>query len=374
MHNSHLFLSICRFCFIVIALSAAGKIKCAACFAADNLDFSFFRSVHEQSYNSIKTGSIKMRYKSYEFIPSQTLKYMLEREKESMEAAKLKFRKDPNLTESKRENLIRQVDAGFQMQLRRLSVQERLVDVNRTLVFDKNSEKCKLEEQPSEPNISEPVFSDKTLNRIVITLNDGTQYYYNKRADAITTNKINTVAVELPFYFDAYLGLLRPAWFAELAERDVSSTVSQGKLDGRKVIVVDLIEPERSFELKIYADPDIGYKYRKIESFIDGKLVELRKAKDYHLFNGIYFPMSHEYIVYGDDPNNPISKKEVVKVLNAEFNQLIDPNTFKIQCTTKTIFYQPELNLRFKLCPEKASRLSVEKILEMAVSSTESKK
>jgi len=234
------------------------------------------------------------------------------------------------------------------------------MDIYQNYTFDLSVQKYKVDEEPADPNLyKQPIYSRMGGRRIILS-SKGTELRYSKEMNhAVVGDYANTLARTIP----VYLGVISQRHFEEFPE-SINVTIFQDSLDGRDVLVYELKEPGRNDKLRIYADPAVGYRYRLIESFSDGKLVRKIIAKDYRFFDGIPLPSFHEDTIYRSDPNAPIKKTETIQVEVAQFNQVIDPKVFKIQFTTDSIITDAISGLRFKPCPDKSVKLGVEDILE----------
>ena len=356
-----------RLLWVPMALYAVAQVSAPVCLAEENLaDFETFVQLNQKNYKLIQTGMLSMRYAEYRFIPEQQLLQQREKAKTQAEQIKIRFLQDPNLSDKQRSNLIQQVQESYQRELKRLSVSERRMDLYRTLIFDVPAEKCKVEKEPADANVSEPVSMDESLRSVSLTSQDGIQINYRKDLDRGSIHTISISAARLPSYFGAYLGIITPRQFRDLPANHTVS-VSEDNVDGRDVVVYEIAEIGRDTKLRIYADPAIGYRYRQIEGFHEGKVVSRTIAKHFRIVDGIAFPTFHENISYSADPNHPMSKKVTYQIRDMNFNRVINPDVFKIYCTTETVITHGELLLEFKPCPDNSAKLGVEEILEIAL-------
>jgi hypothetical protein len=242
---------------------------------------------------------------------------------------------------------------------------EQKMDIYQDYTFDLSVQKYKVDEEPADPNLyKEPIYSKMGVSRIILS-SGGTELHYSKKMNhAVVGDYANTLARNIP----TYLGAISQRHFEEFPE-NINVTISEDNLDGRVVVIYELTELGRNDKMRIYADPAVGYRYRLVEVFSNGNLVRKIIAKDYKFFNDVPFPTFHEDVKFRSDPNIPIKTIETIQVINAQFNQDIDPNAFKIRFTPNTTLVGVKnlsLPFDFKPCPDKSAELGVEDVLDRA--------
>ena len=124
------------------------------------------------------------------------------------------------------------------------------------------------------------------------------------------------------------MGTVHPSQLQGISEEDVA--ISTGSLDERSVIIYD-VQREHD-RMRIYADPSLGYRYRKVELFRAERLAELIVARNYRLFDDIPLPTHHEAKMFAvEESNTPIWWHETTRIMQAALNRPIDPKLFKIE-------------------------------------------
>ena len=163
-----------------------------------------------------------------------------------------------------------------------------------------------------------------------------------------------------------FLGVVNPKHI-DFSGFNVNSETN--KIDGHEVIAYELTIDGIDGMTKIYADPALGYRYRKVEYFNNGYLVRTLIAKDYKFFDGIPYPTFHERKDFEASPGNKLLKSETTQIQKASFNQKIDSDVFNIKFTTNTWITDLSLGMRFKpfvdFDLESLESLSIEDLTEI---------
>jgi hypothetical protein len=334
----------------VMFLCALLHVGAVTCLGVDKIDFGSLREAHWQHYELIRTGALELRYTEYEAVTERELRQVADDKQTAWEAIKQNILADPKLSPAAKNKIIAESERSYTEIPEFFRQAERRKDLYQKYTFDfRTVPRHKLEQQSVDPK-----FFEKTGLRLpqVILRTEGTQLCYYQDIDRVTINE--NLASVLP----VYLGVIAPARFKEFPG---NIDITEGHLDGQAVVIYELSEPGRDSKLRIYADPAIGYRYRKIEGLFGGKVVREIIAKDYRVFDGIPFPAFHEDTTYSSDPNRPVRKRETIQVTNARFNHDIGTDAFKIQFTTNT---QADPWM-FKLCPDRPAKLGLEEVLEL---------
>ncbi len=303
-------------------------------------DFSELKQLHVKHASLIKTGDIRIHYVSH-----------INRSQQEMNEAKKRFilpsnSPDPN---------------GL---LEKFLLPEQKNDLYENYVFDITTQKFKLNKKPADSNLySETPYSKMDVNQIHLN-SSGIELHYSENANlGIVGDFSNALANKIEII--ANLGIISPKHFDELPQ-NMNVAVSESDLDGRKLVVYEITEPNSSNKMKIFVDPDLGYRYRQIESICEGGLAMKIVAKDYKLFDDVLFPTFYEEIKYSKDPNMPFRLKETFRILSAKFNMHLEPDVFTIKFSPETSIFDSKNGLNFKPDISKKTKLRVEEILEQA--------
>ena len=347
-------------CLVLITLYVLVQMPIGVCLAGQWPDFAAFMKIHEAHRNAVRTGMVRMRYTEYEFVPQAAVHQWKLQHEAWREERIAEILEDPNLSLKAKELNISAIERAKEPNY--FLASERMQDIYRDFIFDFSKWRFKSDEKPIDPNFFERWGLD--LDRVVWTLDDGTQIRYLRRIDQVLIheNAIPDVGFMAEVH-GAFLGVIGPRRLEDVPN-DVNVAVFGDKLDGREVVVYEIRDPDTGDACRIWADPSVGYRYRKVEFVRNGKVVQRIVAKDYKFFDGIPFPTFHEDTIYRDDPNHPVSKRKTIQVFEARFNQELDPNAFKVRFTPDT--YLMSSGRRFKPCPDKDCELSVEELLEKA--------
>jgi len=343
---------------LTTVLCALLQISISVCVAAEKPGFTAFMEMHEAHRNAVRTGMVRMRYTEYQFVPEAARRCEWEKEE-----VKAKIFEAPNLSPEEKEAFVSEMERSFcEARPKYFLASERTLDIYRDFIFDFSKGRFKLDEKPVDPDFFDQWGVD--LDRVVLTLDDGTQVRYYRRFDqaVIHENAISDVAFMAEVQ-GAFLGVIGPR---RLEDAPNNVVVFASSLDGQEIVVYEITGSAGRDVLRIWVDPSVGYRYRKIEFLRDGKVVERITAKDYKFFDGIAFPIFHEDIVYRDDPNRPVRCKKTIQVLEAKFNQELDPNAFKISFTPNSKVTCQSPLITFRPCSEGDCELTVKELLEKA--------
>lgn len=323
-------------CLLFSVLYAFLQVGPSACLAFEPLDLPSFMQMQQEHYDAIKSGTIVMKYvEEYGDSPLERLAKEKERIQINFDLTKTSILKNPNYSSETRGKLIDELEQRYHREIDSLVAPQPQKQMYRKYIFDLSVNKYRLDEKPLGAN------STEVHPRVIVT-SEGTQIRYRTDIDqAVVDYFNNVVASDLP----AYLGVVEPQKIRVFPE---NVTTFEEEIDGKKVLVYDLMAPDRVNKLRIYVDPAIGYRYCQVEWFSRDKIMRKIVARNYKLFDGIPFPTFHEDIIYSKSADNPVQRKTTIEIETAQFNQIIEPELFKIQFTRDTIITDMKLKWRFK--------------------------
>lgn len=123
-------------------------------------------------------------------------------------------------------------------------------------------------------------------------------------------------------------------------------------VDGHPVTTYELAStrPEDKRRLVVYADPELGYRYRRTEVRSGDELSELRLAREYRTVNGVPVPFYWEYVYYWEGSGGKSVKiREVTRVQEAEVNVALPADAFLCQVVLGTMTDATSLTPMFTL-------------------------
>lgn len=312
---------------LCIAAEAATCCVCSGQTVSVPLEFSAVLERNATNGASIQTGQLVCRY-DFDRVASLDTKAKLLSSFESMEKGILQ---DSTLTDAQRLERLSQVDR----QMRRaesgdFSAIERHESLNRIVTFDVNKGMYKQADEPLDPTMlirSKPPMESLDRHaapadrfRTIILSNGRTYVYYNPDIASATVSG----SAEIHF-FVPMLGILGSAAPLQLNYQSVRA--QRGTIDGASVVLYDLIDGDRT--TRVFVDPQLDYRYRRIELRDKDVLIREITARDYVAFCATYYPTFHEDVTYNPDDAHSVATKETWRVLTAQFNSPIDPSAFE---------------------------------------------
>jgi hypothetical protein len=305
--------------------------------------FTEFRQINEENFRAIQSGTIRMQYTQFNRVRREDLETEAQNMRSALEGYAAQIQKR-DLPEAQKKSLIETMERNLvgraqkKLEANQLESQSKSV---RAYTFDLGTTKYRLDEKVTESTGSVPAH-----DRVIVT-SAGMQVRYHPQVDEAVVDYFKSpVAKDLP----AYLGVAPPANLGEIADDAVvARTVT---LDGRELVVYEATRAGTSDGLRIYVDPQIGYRYRRIEFLKEGRILRTIVADRYEFFGGIPFPRFHEEKYLDADDKETARRATTMEVESAQFNQAIDPNVFRIQYTAHTLITDTKMGIRYQASPD----------------------
>ncbi len=327
-----------------VVLFSLGECGGGFCFAKEILSFEDFMQVNQQNYNIIDKGRLELYYTEYFSYTQSQIDMKLDRAEDFWQEKREEIEADENLTKSEKEERLLWVDKVFKPDLEDFAAEE-VTYMKRSYTFDMLGEDYRFEKRPADPNDAISYMERATINnvkRAVIVSSNGIDLrYYPEQEEAFPPSAHlgdygNAVANGLP----VHIGTVRPRDLQEWVQRGSELKFLQAQLGQHDVVVYQLTMQESDSGegmLKIYADPAVGYRIRRVELINDGSVLRAEIAKDYKIFNDIPLPTYYQRTDYRDGAEQSIAKQTTIQVEAAELNVPVDPNRFKVSFDTDTL-------------------------------------
>jgi hypothetical protein len=323
---------------IVVGLFVWQSTTCLAV----ELSFYEFQQINQQNYNQVQSGTIQVHCNTYERKRLEDLQRRAAAEKERYDRKREEIETSNTIPKARKAAMLEQLeermlDSDNDIDTGNL---ETWSEETRTYVFDLGANKCRIDTQCLTPGVND--------QSCIIVRSEGTQIQYFTKYDYGIANHMKNPRVtrKMPCQF----GTVTPKWFAGISGDDVTTTTEV--VDGHEVIVYDIVVQDR-FRTRLYVDPTLGYRYRKMEIFRDGHLLRSYQAQEYELFDGIPVPTVHEAASYAPGSEAKPIMTEKMDVRTAQLNHEIDPRAFRIAYTSKSkildmtlgMLYQPFMDV-----------------------------
>jgi len=121
------------------------------------------------------------------------------------------------------------------------------------------------------------------------------------------------------------LGVIDP----ELLSEKFNPAVSDVSAGQRRLLLIELRPAsENQIRAEIECDRSLGYRFRRIRWFTQGKLASETIADEYRDVDGIPYPFSYATRIF--DPNGEIRVHTQYSMRNVELNMAVEKNDFKI--------------------------------------------
>lgn len=323
---------------IVVGLFVLQSTTCLAV----ELSFYEFQQINQQNYDQVQSGNIQVHCNTYERKRLEDLQRRAAVEKEHYDRKRQEIETSDTMSEARQAAMLEQLEE-------RRSQTESDIDMDnletwseetRTYTFDLGTNQCRIDTQCLTPGAND--------QSCIIVRSEGTQIQYFTKYDYGIVNHMKNPRVtrKMPCQF----GTVTPKWFAGMSEDNVTTTTEV--LDGHEVIVYDIVVQDQ-FRTRLYVDPTLGYRYRKMEIFRDGHLIRSYRAQEYELFDGIPVPTVHEAASYEIGSESKPITTEKMNIRTAQLNHEIDPRAFRIGYTSKSkildmtlgMLYQPFMDV-----------------------------
>jgi hypothetical protein len=350
MNLSEKRINICLNCLIILCAAVLNH----SISLGSAVNFAAFMQIQQEHYDAIKTGWINLSYEEEVFTsPEERLADQKERIIKNYELTQQSIMNNARIGSQEREQILSELKRRQEYELGSLPMPEPKTTILRQYIFDLSSCNYRLEERP----VNEASSSVKP--QIIVT-SEGKQVRYRTDIDqAVIDYYKDKVANDLP----AYLGIVEPK---KLKMFPANIRTYQDRMNDIDATVFELSTSDKASVLKIYADPSLGYRYRKVEWFSNNAVIREIVASDYRMYDGILFPAFHEDIIYNS--SGKIEIKKTIKVNSAGFNQPVDPGIFTIQYTPETIITDLKLKMRFKpFVKEEDLEYTVDEIISKAI-------
>ena len=123
-------------------------------------------------------------------------------------------------------------------------------------------------------------------------------------------------------------GALDPNYFSDFS---ASGEIEKAQIEGHAVDVCSLTSPDSDkWKIVLCVDPTVGYRFRLLETYLQGNLFRRVTASDYRLVNDIPFPFHSEETFFRPE-DGTVAERTTYEVLDVEFNQAVPPETFELQ-------------------------------------------
>ena len=337
---------------ITIVLYVISILNPGKCSGIDKIDFPALLQIHKKQYDSVKTGYLSILYSEYEYFSDEELQSRTQQRRTDVERSIEQIRQDPNFTSQQKERFISQLEKGLREgPLQIPQVNERKKELSREFTLDISAQKYKLVEKSLDPNDAGTIHPGITLT------SERNQIRYRTDIDqAIVDHYDNDIMLNVP----AYLGIIKPIEFREIPKE---AAVSENTLDGSDVLAYEITSSVQGYKSRIYVDPAIEYRYRKIDIFRNDVVVEEITAKDYKRFGNMLFPTYYEESIYNIDKKHSLRKKTIIQVKDARFNIALDPNALKIKFTPNTTITDLKIGRVYKPFSEKDIEYGVDDLI-----------
>ncbi|MCH9022896.1 MAG: hypothetical protein IID32_09030 [Planctomycetes bacterium] len=300
------------------------------------LSFLEFQRINQVNHDLIQTGHIRVEVDVYQRrrVVDPALLAQQQQQWRKQEQA---IRADPSLSAAQQEAQLKQVYPAYLRRWDREKMPETRRHVTETVRFDQGILQFR-----TDIRMTNSWSPDRVLRSMSFRF-EGQIVRYDRDHDHLIIEYTNNKS---PSTLPSRLGTIHPSQLYGIAEEDV--VTRKAALEGHEVSVYD-VQREHD-RMVIYADPALGYRYRKIELFKEGRLAESISATDYRLFDDIALPTHHETKHFSiDKPNTPFWRRKTTRILQATaLNQAIDPNVFEIAFTPTTVFQDLKLGLRYR--------------------------
>jgi hypothetical protein len=340
----------CLYSLILLCTALMNHFSCLG----STVDFATFMQMQQEHYDTIKTGWINLSYEEEAFAsPEKRLVDQKERIVSNYELSKQSIVNNAQIGNEEKEQILSELKRRQEHELASLAMPEPKTTTIRQYTFDLSSYSYRLEEKPVNDT------SSSVKPRIIVT-SEGKQVRYRTDIDqAVIDYYKGKTASDLP----TYLGIVEPE---KLKMFPANIRMYQDRINNVEVTVFELSTAGKADTLKIYADPSLGYRYRKIEWLSNNAVIREIVASDYRMYDGIPFPAFHEDTIYNS--SGKMDTRKTIKVNSAAFNQPIDAGIFTIQYTPETVITDLKLKMRFQpFVEEKDLEYTVDEIINKVI-------
>jgi len=306
--------------------------------SGDPLDFGTFLKANKANLEAVRTGKISSIYDETRRPnpnPEEREKALERMARQQRERLDDRIEKMPD---DRKELLLRNIEERQARMKERLkeemgSVQE--FRLKRTTTFDLQAKRWRREEEPANPEgiVTEfPPNPGATLTsrhmRTITVYEDGKSVMYLPDANRLApSSRDDDKPASFPLKSEC-LGVVSPDIIESFKDRPGRG--EKGAIDGQDVVVYELADPESGDRMKVYADPAVGHRLRRIEFLVQDRLRRKIGAKDYKEFDGIPVPTRYESASYYDDADGTTMTQRSEQIVSAELNIALAPDAFAI--------------------------------------------
>jgi hypothetical protein len=300
---------------------------------ADVPTWEEFLRIQGESLSQLSKGelAVKVREQQNKSDSSATI----EAQKNAMDLERLR-------SELARSNLPKTtIESNLRVQEKRLTAEVQKhsdFSYERKYYYDQKARDYRVDEVA----VNEAEKAKSKVERSVITSRGGQVRYYPGTHQAVVDQFKSENPVDLPFD----LGLVDPRRFPRGAPE---AEVRTSMVDGAELVVYSLKDAKSPDKLlRIYADPTLGYCYRRVEFVESGKTVRSLVASAYKEFGGVFFPTHFVERIEGVSEDAPALLREI-EVMEAKFGGELPKDIFKFQLPTGVFVVDAKLGVSYSL-------------------------
>jgi len=295
------------------------------------LPFSEFKIINKENYETIRSAELLIDFKASQSYTLEALQNESDREIAYLNELQ------KNAVDENRKQQIEHLKTRIPSIKRLRANKTRFDNTSRKkYVVDVKSNQYRLDQIPE----NEETAASSGIHLLTTVVTNGKLITYLKKPDqAFVRYNQKQSAKQTP----SRLGTIDPDIFDYNTFESRHEIVN---LDGHEAVKYEITFDNWKNKTLIYADPALGYRYRKLESYRNNQLIQTIEAKDYKLFGDIYFPTVHKKVIYRKDQSNIT---ETINVLDVKFNIEISPEVYKIRYTNKTKITDDQLNETYSL-------------------------
>lgn len=317
----------------ILILPALCVITHSADSGVESRDSARFLLINKQNWDSIKT--VELEFERIEDRYSTQAEVDMQEEQMRLRIESVK--KDKEYSEAEKNYIIPQYENSFKYIF---GVMEEHWRLRNRLWYDTGVGKYRLDRDPVLPedwDENRPAGSTKAYRSTFIVGEGKRSEYLLDKNYAISGSQDDPTRRPV----EPYLGVI--------GTKDIEGfefvASSENTVDGYGVIVYEYAKPGRNIRKLIYADPNLGYRFRRVEVYSGGSLRQMIEAKNYRFFGEIPLPTLYEKVAYRNDSSRPIISRDTVKVTNAVFNVPLDTSLFEAPLKKGTRVFNEDLKM-----------------------------
>lgn len=347
---------------------------------AQEIGLQELSEINRENYDHVKSIEVDLTFERYQWKDSEQILNQNQMLIDGYLEHKEKNNNDPTKSESEKDAFNRSIDKLIQ---RAKDSKPKLHTENiysRKFYVDFSKEKYRLEQSPADPemkiiDIKEHLMESKKnlfpANRMekitVASYAKDNQVFmtYTPIAKNVSIKRLGNL--QNIYESGARLGVLNPKFLP--GDYELMS-ITKSTIEEYSVLIYELQLEKKSKKIKIeriYVDPGLGYRYRRVESLIDNQMFCLREAKDYKFFNNVPLPTYHEATWFTSDPDRPIRQKDIIRIKDAKINEPLPPDIFKIDYPDDTTIYDEISGIATNKAKDIENSVSLDEIIEIGL-------